>query len=551
MRSGGSVAFRFNGRAVRSRAGAPLLEGLQRDRPLLLQRSIRYHRPRAPFCGIGYCTGCLVRVNGTPNVRACRYRPQPGDAVVTENAWPSSRFDLLGLLDTLFPRGIDTVHGFRRPRLAVPWFHAVVRRLAGYGSLPAPPRTTPVPTNPTVSTDVVVVGAGRAGTAAAHRLAELGVHPLLIDRNPDASADGALELRRGLVGAFLPPPSGTGERRFRLLAVPEEGAAYEIQSRSVVVATGGYDASLLFRGNDRPGVLTGDGAEALVPPNARPPFAHALLVGGGRRAAALLDRFGQSVDAVVAPGPVGSEVAALAATLDVALYPRSLLLAARGRRAVRSVVLAPRGGGRRFVLPCDAVVLAHRRLPSVQLLFQAGAAMRWSGEPGAYLPIRDGGTTTVPGLYVTGGAAGAVDPADDGRRVGEEVARSRPPATPPSGIAEPPAPGELEGYYREWLAQPPVRGKLVACPCEDVLLRELVEAEHRGFRGIEVLKRYTSLGTGLCQGRYCLPDALLLLSIWEGRSPPEVGYITQRPPVVPAGLDQLAGLPEPPEEAPA
>jgi sarcosine oxidase subunit beta len=104
-------------------------------------------------------------------------------------------------------------------------------------------------------------------------------------------------------------------------------------------------------------------------------------------------------------------------------------------------------------------------------------------------------------------------------------------------------PHELEGYYRELLGPGRARGKWVACPCEDVLLDEVEEASRRGYRGIEVVKRYTGLGTGLCQGRYCLPDALLLLSLFESRPPPEVGFITQRPPVVPSRLGAWAALP--------
>ena len=98
------------------------------------------------------------------------------------------------------------------------------------------------------------------------------------------------------------------------------------------------------------------------------------------------------------------------------------------------------------------------------------------------------------------------------------------------------------GIFRELLPILPKWSKTLACACEDVLLHELVEANERGYLGIEVTKRYTGLGTGLCQGRYCLPDALLLLSQWEDRPPSEVGYITQRPPVVPTPLSALAGL---------
>jgi len=104
-------------------------------------------------------------------------------------------------------------------------------------------------------------------------------------------------------------------------------------------------------------------------------------------------------------------------------------------------------------------------------------------------------------------------------------------------------PGELVGYYRELLALPEPRGKRILCPCEDVLYSELVESVALGYRGVEVIKRRTGAGTGLCQGRYCLPDVVLLLAHLEGRSPVEVGYITQRPPVFPTTLASLAELP--------
>src|SRR5271155_5550175 len=123
--------FWFEGRSHDAEPNRTVLDRLLRHGLPSLQRSPRSHRPRAPFCGVGYCTGCLVRVNGRPNVRACRYVPSEGDVVTTENSWPSPRFDVLGILDFLFPGGIDTLHGFRRPAWAVRSYHRVVRRLAG------------------------------------------------------------------------------------------------------------------------------------------------------------------------------------------------------------------------------------------------------------------------------------------------------------------------------------------------------------------------------------------------------------------------------------
>jgi sarcosine oxidase subunit alpha len=526
------------------RPTAARIDGPERPR---MTRSTRYHRPRAPFCGVGYCTNCLVRVNGVPNVRACQYETAPGDVVEVENAWPSGRFDLLGAFDVLFPNGIDTLRGFRRPAFAVPWYQWVVRRLAGTGRLPTPTKPRPSTTGRSMAGDVVVVGAGVAGRAAAEALAKAGRRPIVLERESNAARILGAEIVDGTTAVFLPPPRTGEDRPFQLLASRTDGSALDVRAARVVVAVGGYDASLWFAGSDRPGVVTAEGAERLHSAE-RPGFAHATVFGGGPRALQLLERFGPHIDLVVAPGAIDPDVARKAAELDVPLYPRTLLLGAVGRRSVRKVRLARRGGGQApFEVETDALLLAHRRLPHPQLFFQAGARMEWRPDVGAYGPVVDsGGATTVPGLAAAGEAVGSTTQ-DAARRSGVAAAAAvfapapDPSVDPLRSTAEH---HELEGYYQELLSTGPGPGKVVVCPCEDVLLHEVLEATDRGYRGIEVVKRYTGLGTGLCQGRYCLPDALLILAIREHRSPREVGYITQRPPVVPTPLGAFAGLPD-------
>ncbi|HUI38799.1 MAG TPA: (2Fe-2S)-binding protein, partial [Thermoplasmata archaeon] len=89
-----AIRVRYGRRKVDVLPGETLARALARRGVGILQRSIRYHRPRAPFCGIGHCANCLVRVNGVPNVRACRHLPKDGDVVESENAWPSPNADL-------------------------------------------------------------------------------------------------------------------------------------------------------------------------------------------------------------------------------------------------------------------------------------------------------------------------------------------------------------------------------------------------------------------------------------------------------------------------
>ncbi|HTT73999.1 MAG TPA: 2Fe-2S iron-sulfur cluster-binding protein [Thermoplasmata archaeon] len=539
-----SRTIRYDGRPVAVASGETLLSGIVRVQRPLLQRSVRYHRPRGPFCGVGHCTGCLLRVNGRPNVRACRYEPADGDVATTENAWPSARFDLLGALDAIFPGGIDTLHGFRRPAFATRAYQRVVRALAGYGTPPtdaaaralaAPPLLREAPT--------VVIGAGTSGRATAARLVERGERPLLIDRGLHPLPLPGADLLAATTVAFLPPPSGD-PLRFALVGVTEPARGVRIRARSVVVATGAYDGNLLFGGNDRPGILTGDGAEALVAGGAPPPFHRAIVVGGGDRAREIVERFGPRVHAVVSPGEIPPELVRSASDRGVRLFPRTLVVAANGRRWVRSLELKGRGAGPRFTLAGDAVILAHRRLPNVPLLFQAGARMTWHGPLGAYLPAVDpDGATTVPGLFAVGPVGGAVPGASaaSGGRAADRIGGA---PSAPEGIDRVPEAGrsEFEGYYRE-LLRGPRPGRWIACPCEDVLWEEIETAHARGYAGIEVVKRYTGLGTGLCQGRYCTPDALLLLGLLEQRDPGAVGYLTQRPPVVPTPIAALAALP--------
>jgi sarcosine oxidase subunit alpha len=482
-------------------------------------------------------------------VRACRYEPVPGDVVTTENAWPSPTWDLYATVGLLTPGGIDSLHGLRRPAFATPLFQRLVRRLAGTGAPPTDRAARGIAA-PALerSAEVVVIGAGPSGRAVASALVARGVAPVVLDRALHEPLLAGAELLPATTAVFLPPPSESGDRPFTVLAFGEPARGVRVRARSVVVATGSYDASLLFGGNDRPGVVTADAALSLATPPRRPPFRRAVVVGGGPRAARVLEAFGDTVEAVVAPTEIRPEVVRVANEHGVLLYPRSLLLRTGGGRYVRSVYLQARGSGARTTIACDSVVLAHRRIPHAQLFFQAGATMEWRPTVAAYGPsVSTSGATSVPGLFAAGSAAEV--PISEAARHAEAVAdavvhgalaNDRTTSSPGDET-----PTELLGYYRE-LLRTPGHGGWTACPCVDVLVKEVENAVRAGYRGIEVIKRYSSLGTGICQGRYCLPDALLLLSLLEGRPPNEVGYITQRPPVVPTPLAALAALsPEP------
>lgn len=544
MVSGTSELPRLDGGPIDARPGETLVQALARRGWPVLGRSTRYHRPRAPFCGTGSCSQCLVRVNGQSAVRACTYVPAAGDRIATENGWPSVRLDALGVFDLVFYRGIDTLHGFRRPQAFTAAYHWAVRRLAGFGRLPAEPPRSPPPIGQRRQADVAVVGAGTSGRAAAVALAAGGRRVIVLDRRPILAPIPGAEVHPATTAFFLPPPVPGRAPSLELLAVEGSATGLSITARAVILANGGYDAGLIFEGNDRPGVMTAEGAEAMLPAGRPPPFAHAVIFGGGERVGGLIERFPDAVEAVVAPGRVAPAVAEIASRHAIPIFPRTLLVRAAGRRRVGRVELRSRGDGRRFAQDADAVILAHRRLPLPQLAFQVGARMEFRAATGAYHPAPTHAVeTSVNAVYAVGELAGysGDDAAVSGQAAAARILGRPAPPLPPPATDGPPS--EMIGYLRE-LRPALARGRrAIACPCEDILLHEVEEAVARGYRGIEVIKRMTGLGTGLCQGRYCLPDALLWLSILEDRPPNEVGYITQRPPVLPVALEALAGVP--------
>src|SRR6516225_8516082 len=82
----------------------------------VLSRSIKYHRPRGFFCLEGHCGACLMRIDGRPNVRACKMPVRDGMVVERQNAFPSGGFDMLAAADVFFPKGMDHHTMFTSPR---------------------------------------------------------------------------------------------------------------------------------------------------------------------------------------------------------------------------------------------------------------------------------------------------------------------------------------------------------------------------------------------------------------------------------------------------
>jgi hypothetical protein len=93
------LEFTFDGRKYTGYAGDTIAAALYRAGVRVFSRSFKYHRPRGLMCVNGSCPNCLVNVNGTPNVRACISRVEPGTEVKSQNARPSLEHDVMAIND--------------------------------------------------------------------------------------------------------------------------------------------------------------------------------------------------------------------------------------------------------------------------------------------------------------------------------------------------------------------------------------------------------------------------------------------------------------------
>jgi methylglutamate dehydrogenase subunit C len=572
------IRFRFDGRLLEGLAGDTLASALLANGRRLVGRSFKYHRPRGIFTAGPEEPCALVDVLGEagrePNCLATTLPLREDLVAESQNCWPSLPFDFLALNDLLAP---FLPAGFYYKTFMAPgwaWeriYEPLIRRAAGLGRIEprVPARTAPAETVHD-HTDVLVVGAGPAGLAAAHRLGRCGLRVMLLEQDGILGGGALLDPRwqeqrertaaalttfdglrclprttvigaygHGVFGALetLTPPESKlfGGMRERLRV---------IRARSVIFATGAVERLVAFPDNDRPGVMLAGAALG---------YLRRYGVAVGRRPLLFVNNdeayesaFALCSAGVECAGIVDVRAESLAAdrarALGLEVQPGAIIEGVRGRRSIHAVRVARLDGGRRRELAADCVLLSGGHSPLTALASQLGGRARWEDRLAAFTV-----ESLPPGAHLAGAARGVFGLAAawrDGDATAREVAaRLRACAAPgeePAGVAAIiPADREVTPIEPVWEVRAP--GKAFVDLQNDVTTADVRLACREGYEHIEHMKRFTTHSMATDQGRIGGLVGSAVLAQARGVPLSAVGQPSPRPYSRPVPFGALAG----------
>jgi sarcosine oxidase subunit alpha len=581
-----ALRFTFDGKDYAGFAGDTLASALIANGVHLVGRSFKYHRPRGIFAAGSDEPNALVGVGATqarytPNLRATQVELYDGLVAHSQNRWPSLRFDVGAINDVMspfLPAGFY-YKTFMWPKTA--WkqlYEPNIRAAAGLGKAPTAADADRY-TQRYAHCDVLVIGAGPAGLAAALAASEAGARVIVADEQAEfggsllsdhgdalidgrpaavflaeilmalAAQDRVTMLSRTTAFGYYPHNFiGLAERVTDHLANPDprlpRERLWQVRAAEVVLATGAIERPLTFAGNDRPGIMLAGAASTYAVRYAARPGARAIVAtahDGGYRSALALAALGVEIAAIadLRAAPDGPLVAAARAA-GLAILPHTAVTGTEGRLRVTAATLGrmrPDGViASTDQIACDLIAMSGGLTPAVHLFSQSKGKLRFDNALQSFVPgisaERERSAGACRGVYTLSAAL------EDGFDAGADAAKAagfgghRPAALAVSALN---AGGEIG------VAPAPTGAKAFVDFQNDSTVKDIKLAIREGFRSVEHIKRYTTTGMATDQGKTSNMAMLGVIAETLDSSVPAVGLTTFRAPYTPVTFGTLAG----------
>ncbi len=585
--------FTFNGKSMRGFSGDTLASALLANGQVFVGRSFKYHRPRGIVASGIEEPNALVGLgrNGRfePNQRATMQEIYQGLSAVSQNHWPSLEFDLGAVSDlaaSLLPAGFY-YKTFMYPRTA--WkrlFEPLIRQAAGLGRPPEEPDSD-IYEHFHVHADVLVIGGGIAGLAAARQAGAAGAKVLLLEQSAHwggrTAVDGAVVngspevewIQRTLVELYR---MDNVRLRTRCMAAgiydhgyivacerlkehaPVDDAPrqrlWRVRAKQVITATGAIERPLSFAGNDIPGVMLANAVRDYVINWGVSPGDRTVVVTNNDdayRTAITLKVAGLEVPAVIDARVVSNgPLAVRAREMGIRVECGKAVASVRGRARVTGVGVAVYAGEGSVVeeIACDALAMSGGWSPVVHLWSHCGGKLGWDEERALFRPdpgrppIGADGKGIVRAAGAANGALTVSECLTDADAQGRAAAlaaghrkRRKPAPKADHEDLQPIQPVSMmpQGASRR------LRQKMWLDFQNDVKVTDIQLAVQEGYESVEHVKRYTTLGMATDQGKLSNINGLAVLSDALGDGIPKVGTTTFRPPYAPVAMGAIAG----------
>lgn len=574
-----TARFTVDGRSLTAIEGDTVASALLANGIHLVGRSFKYHRPRGILTAGPEEPNALLDISRDaarrqPNVRATVQEVFDGMRVQTQNRWPSLSFDISAINDVLSP---FFAAGFYYKTFMWPksFWHKVyepfIRRAAGLGV--APEEADPDHyANRYAHCDVLVVGAGAAGLAAALAAAEAGAKVILCDEQPEAG--GALHFDTGAViggvngydwaqataarlsamdnVTLLTRTTAFGYYNHNFVALVERVTdhvakpdkrqprerLWQVRAKKVIIATGAIERPMVFANNDRPGIMLASAGRTYLN--------HFGVAVGAKvgvytahdsayEAAIDLQKAGVKIVAIVdCRTQPGEAVLAAARAAGIQVLTAHSVMDTSGRLRVRSMTVERNGGGGKTRFDIDALLVSAGWTPSVHLFSQSRGKLKYDAANERFLPdlhVQDSmcigacnGTDDLQALLSEAASAGAVAA---GAHPGESLGGANAFAWTGGML------GAAEGAGREASVKAFIDFQ------HDVCAKDIRLAVREGMHSVEHIKRFTTNGMASDQGKLSNMHGLAIAAEMLGKEIPQVGLTTFRAPYTPVTYGTL------------
>ena len=581
------ISFTFNGKKLFGYEGDTIASALIANGIHLVGRSFKYHRPRG-FFGAGVeepNAKVQVEFNGhsEPNVNATEMELVEGLSATSQNCWPSVNFDIGAInnfLKMFFPAGFY-YKTFMWPKSF--WYkiyEPFIRKAAGLG-VASIEKDKERYEHKFEYCDLLVTGSGPSGLASAYAAAKNGAKVILAEDKPrfggtlltdDVSIDNlsGKDWAEKIISELKSMPNVTVKNRSQVFGyydhnmlvmfervsdhlekkskfIPRQRLWY-IRAKETILSTGSIERPIVFGNNDTPGIFLSAAAKEYMK-------VYGVLVGkkpliftnNDSAYETALEFKKNNVEPIILDTREehSSELIDEAKSKGIDIRFSHGVIVANGYKKVKSAKIGKLNKDKNSfekieTVDCDCICVSGFWTPSVHLASQSGNKLKYEEKIDAFIPDKKKQHETSVGA--ANGSFTLEESLKNGFENGSNLSAKI--TDTKTEITIPNVNEKKYGAHDKFWCMPLPKNenpKRFVDFQNDVSVSDIEIALREGYRSIEHVKRYTTLGMATDQGRTSNLNGLQLVSNIENKIVPEVGHTTFRPPFTPITIGTIVG----------